>query len=149
MTQRDYEQQPSAPDLGEVLHEDPAETLVGPPGTDPLDAGYVPPDRPYMLEDDAAQAGHDTLDERLRRERPDDTVAEAATTGGESDRAPRLEAAEPTPDTGYTGSTEATDAGLAGGAASAEEAAMHVEDEDGRSTDHTTAPEPTRLDGGD
>ena len=54
MSQRDDEDQPDAPDLGEFVQEDPAETLVGSIGSDPLDAGYIPPDRPFGLDDDQA-----------------------------------------------------------------------------------------------
>lgn len=126
MRQRDYEDQPEAPDLGEVVQEDTAETLVGPPDSDVLDAGYVPPDRPYMVEDEAAATRSEDLDQRLRRERPE----VAADDESEPDRAPRLEPAETTADTRYTEAGLAEDAGLAGGAATAEEAAMHVRDED-------------------
>ena len=53
MAQRDYEEQPEAPDLGAAVQLETGATLVGPPGDrDGLDAGYVPPDRPYVLEDD-------------------------------------------------------------------------------------------------
>jgi hypothetical protein len=125
MRQRDYEDQPEAPDLGEVVQEDTAETLVGPPDSDVLDAGYVPPDRPYLVEDEAAATRSEDLDQRLRRERPD----VAADDESEPDRAGRLEATETTPDTRNTEPGMAEDAGLSGGAATAEEAAMHVRDE--------------------
>jgi hypothetical protein len=52
MAQRDYEEQPEAPDLGAAIQLDSAETLVAPPERDALDAGYSPPDRPYALDDD-------------------------------------------------------------------------------------------------
>lgn len=126
MRQRDYEDQPEAPDLGEVVQEDTADTLVGPPESDVLDAGFVPPDQPYLVDDEAAATRDENLDQRLNRERPD----VAAGDESEPDRAPRLEAAETTADTRYTESGLAEDAGLSGGAATAEEAAMHVRDED-------------------
>lgn len=126
MRQRDYEDQPEAPDLGEVVQEDTSDTLVGPPESDVLDAGFVPPDRPYLIDDEAAATRNEDMDERLHRERPE----VAAGDESEPDRAPRLEAAETTPDTRYTESGLADDAGLSGGAATAEEAAMHVRDED-------------------
>ncbi|HEY2203056.1 MAG TPA: DUF5709 domain-containing protein [Pseudonocardia sp.] len=128
MSQRDYEEQPEAPDLGEMVQEDPAETLVGPSDSDPLDAGYVPPDRPYLVEDDAAMSSEpEGLDGRLARERPD--VGEpGATPDTQLDRAPRFEADQDARGRD-TGATQATDVGLAGGAASAEEAAVREEDE--------------------
>lgn len=138
MSQREYETQPEAPDLGEEIQQDSGETLVGPPGHDALDAGYVPPDRPLVVEDD--QVGSritdepEGLDTRLDRERPDvgtgdgpdaSTVADA-----EPDRAPRLAPSSTTAEGGYDESLDAADAGLSGGAASAEEAAVHERDED-------------------
>ncbi|MDQ3825630.1 MAG: hypothetical protein M3325_07740, partial [Actinomycetota bacterium] len=75
MAQHDYEKQPEAADLAEAVQDDSAETLVGPPGTDPLDAGYIPPDRPYGLDDDlvtvAGQRDGESIDQRLRREQPE------------------------------------------------------------------------------
>lgn len=130
MSQRDYEEQPEAPDLAQVVQEDPGETLVGPPDSDPLEAGYVPPDRPYVSDDDQALYGDDQA-RRLARERPEVWADEDASVADrEPDRAPRLVAAETTPDTLYTEPLEATGVGLAGGAASAEEAAVHLVDED-------------------
>jgi hypothetical protein len=130
VSQRDYEEQPEAPDLAQVVQEDPGETLVGPADSDPLEAGYVPPDRPYVVDDYQALYGDDQA-RRLARERPDVWADEEASVADrEPDRAPRLEAAETTPDTRYTESLEATGVGLAGGAASAEEAAVHLVDED-------------------
>jgi hypothetical protein len=130
VSQRDYEEQPEAPDLAQVVQEDPGETLVGPPDSDPLEAGYIPPDRPYVSDDDQALYGDDQA-RRLARERPDVWADEDASVADrEPDRAPRLEAAETTPDTLSPEPLEATGVGLAGGAASAEEAAVHVVDED-------------------
>jgi Family of unknown function (DUF5709) len=98
--------QSSAPDLGAAVQLDNAETLDGPAGgADALDAGYVPPDRPYALDDEP----HETLDERLAAETP-----EAAPDVDES-RSGRLTGTD----------TEATTVGIDGGAASAEEAAVH------------------------
>ncbi len=59
---------------------DNAETLDGPPGAgDALDAGYVPPDRPYGLDEDGVTAEGmregDSLDTRLRREQSEDVAA--------------------------------------------------------------------------
>lgn len=129
MAEREYEQQPTAPDLAAVLHEPAAYTMVGPGGSDPLDAGYVPPDRPYVLDDNeltprALREG-ETLDERLAQERPD-VDSELIAPGADSDRAGRLAASGTAPDTWNAESLDAVDVGVSGGAASAEEAAVHV-----------------------
>lgn len=50
----EYEEQPVAPDLAAVLDEQAEYSMAGPPGGDLHDAGYVPPDRPYALDDDQA-----------------------------------------------------------------------------------------------
>jgi hypothetical protein len=123
--QRDYEEQPEAPDLGASIQLESSQHLAAPPGDrDGMDAGYVPPDRPYVLEDDSMTAGGmrrgDTLDERLAREVPDEEP------GGDPDRAGRIAIADEgialeTPD-----SLAGVDLGIDGGAASAEEAAVHV-----------------------
>jgi hypothetical protein len=85
MAQHDYEQQPEAADIADVLQDDAGETLVGPPGADPLDAGYIPPDRPYGLDDDAVTAAGqwngESLDERLRREEPEEMPVDAGRSG--------------------------------------------------------------------
>src|SRR5690349_12559951 len=127
MVQRDYEVQPEAPDLGEAVQLDAAETLVGPAGddVDPLDAGYVPPDRPYVLDDDevtvAGQEAGDTLDERLAREEPEELPVDL-------DRAGRLVDPERSGAMERSDALEGEDVGVDGGAASAEEAAVHVVD---------------------
>jgi hypothetical protein len=127
MSRRDYEELPEAPDLGEAVQEDTGETLVGPPDSDPLDAGYVPPDRPYLVEDDQALSGSEDLDSRLARERPDVQPDDPASVRDQDpERAPRFSAAEPTPGTDHSESLTATDDGIAGGAASAEEAAVQL-----------------------
>jgi hypothetical protein len=118
-----------APDLGAVLDEQAEYSMAGPPGGDPHDAGYVPPDRPYALDDEQVTTGGarrgDTLEERLHRERPD-VDPDAVLSDGESDRAGRLEAFADAPDTWSAASLDAVDVGISGGAASAEEAAIHV-----------------------
>jgi hypothetical protein len=129
MPEREYEEQPVAPDLGAVLDEQTEYSMAGPPGGDLHDAGYVPPDRPYALDDDQVTTGGarqgDTLEERLHRERPD-VNSDAAPSDAESDRAGRLEAAVEAPDTWSAVSLDAVDVGISGGAATAEEAAVHV-----------------------
>ncbi|MFY9806202.1 MAG: DUF5709 domain-containing protein [Pseudonocardiaceae bacterium] len=130
MSKDDHPQQPSAPDLGAVLHETPEYTMVGSDGGDLLDAGYVPPDRPYVLNDDQVTARGmregETLDQRLVQERPDVSSVDAKSPDAESDRAGRLEADDYAPDTWSAESLDAVDVGISGGAATAEEAAVHV-----------------------
>ena len=126
MAQRDYEEQPEAPDLGAAIQLDTADTLAGPAGdVDALDAGYSPPDRPYALDDDeltvAGQAETETLDERLAREAPEQPVVDV-------DRAGRLADPEQQGALERSDAIEGTDVGIDGGAASAEEAAVHVVD---------------------
>ncbi|MGH3898958.1 MAG: hypothetical protein ACRDTA_12060, partial [Pseudonocardiaceae bacterium] len=108
MSEREYEEQPVAPDLAAVLDEQAEYTMSGPPGGDLHDAGYVPPDRPYALDDDhvstAGARRGDTLEERLRRERPDVPAADA-----EGDRAGRLQAFADAPDTWNAASLDAVD----------------------------------------
>jgi uncharacterized protein DUF5709 len=134
---------PEEPDLGAAIQLESGETLDGPPGTDAMDALYVAPNKPFGLDDPAVtpagQRQGDTLDERLTREVPDD--AEGVTTapdptaddlGSEAgqERAGRLTADDIASDTRATDVLDADDAGISGGVASAEEAAVHVIDED-------------------
>ena len=128
MAQRDYEEQPEAPDLGATVQLETAESLVGPAdGNDAVDAGYSPPDRPYALDDDeltvAGQAAGETLDERLAREVPEEVPVDV-------DRAGRLADPEQLGVMARTDAMEGRDVGIDGGAASAEEAAVHVVDPD-------------------
>jgi hypothetical protein len=128
MAQRDYEEQPEAPDLGASVQLESDEHLGAPPGDrDGLDAGYSPPDRPYAAEEDGVTARGmregDSLDERLRRERGDQALDE--------DRSGRIAvegegAALETPD-----AMDGVDVGVDGGGAGAEEAAVHVVDDPG------------------
>lgn len=115
--------QSDAPDLGAAVQLDNAETLDGPAGgADALDAGYVPPDRPYALDEDGAP---DTLDERLARERPEEL-------SGDPDRSGRL-------------SADGAEVGIDGGAASAEEAAVHDVDADTRADGEPSVADDPRL----
>ena len=64
MAQRDYEEQPEAPDLGMSIQLETSQSLVGPPGdVDGLEAGYSPPDRPYALDDDELTVAGQRADE--------------------------------------------------------------------------------------
>jgi hypothetical protein len=127
MAQRDYEEQPEAPDLGASVQLESEQHLAAPGDRDALDAGYSPPDRPYLAEEDEVTARGmregDSLDERLRRERGDDPI--------DVDRSGRIEIADEgaaleTPD-----AMDGVDVGIDGGAASAEEAAVHTIDDPG------------------
>ncbi len=125
MSQRDYEEQPEAPDLGASVQLENDEQLVGPPGGDPLDAGYVPPDRPYGLDEDGVTGqgmrDGDTFEQRLAREQPEDLPADP-------DRSGRLMVADQGAALETGDDVDAVDVGIDGGAASAEEAAMHTDD---------------------
>lgn len=133
MSQREEEGQPQSPDLGEMIQQDAGATLVGPAGSDPLDAGYVPPDRPYALDDPQTNLNTpESLDGRLAREQPDidpDDPDEAVAALERSERAPRLTQAANNPDGTSVTSLAAEGAGIDGGAASAEEASVHLDPE--------------------
>jgi Family of unknown function (DUF5709) len=124
-------------DLGDAVQLDNAETLAGPLDDDPLDSGWIPPDRPVAVDRTGVTAREQrdggSLEERLREEEPE--VGEEEPELGEGareepdPRAGRLVA----PDEGAHADEEpdavAGDVGVDGGAASAEEAAMHIERE--------------------
>ena len=125
MAQRDYEEQPEAPDLGASVQLESEQHLAAPGDRDALDAGYSPPDRPYLAEEDEVTARGmregDSLDERLHRERGDDPVdADRSGRIGIADEGAALE----TPD-----AMDGVDVGIDGGAAAAEEAAVHTTDD--------------------
>jgi hypothetical protein len=137
MAQRDYEEQPEAPDLGASVQLESAATLEAPAGDrDGLDAGYVPPDRPYGLDDDAVTGAGmregDSLDERLRREQPEEWMSEdlhaGPSSGADADRSGRITIAGEGAALETRDAMEGVDEGIDGGAASAEEAAVHVVD---------------------
>jgi hypothetical protein len=120
---------------------DASDTLDGDPGDDPLDAGYLPPDRWSAGERFgttlAEEREGEPLDQLLAEEEPDvDPYAEGdlpqdapLAPDYPEPRAGRLVAE----DEGAHADTEADlvarDVGIDGGAAGAEEAAVHVEDE--------------------
>lgn len=103
--------------LGEAVQLDPAETLESDPGDDPLDSGYIPPDRPNP------SMRHGVTAEELRTGAPMDERLAAETEDEPADptRSGRI-APDDDPD---SDSTVGRDVGMSGGAASAEEAAMH------------------------
>ncbi|MFG2480006.1 DUF5709 domain-containing protein [Streptomyces fagopyri] len=114
---------------------------------DPLDRGWSPPERPWAVEHSGVTASErmhgETLDQRLAEEVPDITEPDGDGIGdyeggdGEpldnevgTTRSGRLVApAEGAHEDGESGLI-ATDVGIDGAAASAEEAAMHIVDED-------------------
>ncbi|MFJ9038680.1 DUF5709 domain-containing protein [Streptomyces sp. NPDC102406] len=134
-----------------------AEDMLSDRGVDPHDEGWSPPERPLGVEHTGTTAAEqregESLDERLAEERADPVVDEyEALESGEdvgdevgdlrdgegeplddevgADRSGRLVA----PDEGAHEDAEkdmlAEDVGIDGGAASAEEAAVHLVDED-------------------
>ncbi|MFF0790515.1 DUF5709 domain-containing protein [Streptomyces spiralis] len=126
---------------------DSEDTLVYDGVEDPLDRGWSPPERPWAVEHTGVTAAErqlgETLDQRLAEELPDlaapdgDDIGDCEGADGEvldnevgAARSGRLVA----PDEGAHEDEEsalvAMDVGIDGAAASAEEAAMHVVDED-------------------
>lgn len=120
---RENEDGPGATD--EAVQLGTEETLDGPLGTDPLDAGYIPNDRPVAIDDfgtTAAEAAEgEPLEGKLARERPDVQAADEQRSG-------RLVAADEGVREDDEAQLVATDVGIDGGAASAEEAAVHDQD---------------------
>ncbi|GLJ89536.1 hypothetical protein GCM10017589_21360 [Streptomyces poonensis] len=139
------------PDASEIQDDsgllDAEDTLEDDGVDNPLERGYSPPERPLAVEHTgvtAAERRHgETLDQRLAEEVPDvspsdgDGIGDCADTDGEpldnevgAVRAGRLVA----PDEGAHEDAEkdlvATDVGIDGAASSAEEAAVHIVDED-------------------
>lgn len=139
------------PDGSEVQDDagllDSEDTLLSDGVGDPLDRGWSPPERPWAVEHSGVTAAErrqgETLDQRLAEEMPDvaasdgDGIGDCQGTDGEPwdnevgvSRSGRLVA----PNEGAHEDDEsgliATDVGIDGAAASAEEAAMHIVDED-------------------
>ncbi len=122
-----------APDSDQLPLED---TLEDRGAEDRLDEGYSPPERPHgprWGETAYEEAVGEPMDEELAAEEADE--AGPPDPARQPDRAGRLEEG-PEAD-------EADDVGVAGGAATAEEAAMHLLDEDGRPPADALAPEET------
>ena len=136
------------PDGSEIQEDsgllDVEDTLEDDGVDDPLDRGWSPPERPWAVEHTGVTAAErESLDQRLSEEVPDlpvpdgDGIGDIDGTDGElldnevgARRSGRLVA----PDEGAHEDEEsaliATDVGIDGAAASAEEAAMHVVDDD-------------------
>ncbi|HEY2297946.1 MAG TPA: DUF5709 domain-containing protein [Jatrophihabitans sp.] len=111
---------------------DPSESLTGDNNEDPLDAGYSPPEREsHSWRGDTAEEAEEgeSLDRHLAEEEPEVWDNDEDDVEPE-ERAGRLVA----PDEGAGVRTEtdevAEDVGRAGYASSAEEAAVHVVDDD-------------------
>ncbi|MCU1431293.1 MAG: hypothetical protein JWP95_398 [Actinotalea sp.] len=99
-----------------------------------LDEGYSPPEhqpKHHRLETELEQYEGESLDERLAQEEPEVWDLDGPAAGAaEPDRAGRLEATDSEASGAAAGSVLAHDVGIAGSAATAEEAAMHIIDED-------------------
>ncbi|MFI1359422.1 DUF5709 domain-containing protein [Streptomyces sp. NPDC020898] len=139
------------PDGSEVQDDagllDAEDTLVTDGVSDPLDRGWSPPDRPWAVQRTGVTAAEarrgETLDQRLAEELPDittpdgDGIGDCAGTDGEpldnevgTARSGRLVAPNEGAHEDEESGLIATDVGIDGAAASAEEAAMHIVDED-------------------
>src|SRR5215472_2756697 len=134
-------------DLEDYEVEDTTDTLFGSPGHDPLDGGVVPPERwsaGVRYGDTAAeQSEGESLDQLLAEEEPDDTLERTEDEleddeeehgllldDGPDPRAGRLVAEDEGAHPDEEEDLVARDVGIDGGAATAEEAAMHVVEED-------------------
>jgi hypothetical protein len=142
-------------DLEDYQVQDTTDTLSGAPGDDPLDRGVVPPERwsaGIRYGGTAAeQSRGESLDQLLAEEEPDDTLdlddeepedLYADEDAGDEDvdgllldhgpdpRAGRLVAEDEGAHPDEEEDLVASDVGIDGGAATAEEAAMHVVEED-------------------
>ena len=112
---------------------DPIEALTGDDPDEAMQTGYSPPERePYNLRHIPTafeQSQGESLDERLAEEEPDVSDADLDEADVEA-RAGRLVAPDAGAPADFESDAVATDVGTAGFASSAEEAAMHVIDED-------------------
>ena len=146
-------------DLEDYQVQDSTDTLDGAPGDDPLDRGVVPPERwsagiRYGVTAEEQEEG-ESLDQLLAEEEPDDALEltedeledddedlEDDEDAGDEDvdglllddgpdpRAGRLVAEDEGAHPDDEEDLVASDVGIDGGAATAEEAAMHVVEED-------------------
>ena len=119
-------------DLKDFEPQDPLDSLEGNPDDDPLDRGVAPPQRwsAGMRYGTTAQEQEEgeSLDQHLAEEVPDQD-AEPDDVGPDP-RAGRLVAEYEGSHPARESDLVAQDAGVDGGAASAEEAAIHVVDDD-------------------
>ena len=141
-------------DLDDYSVQEPADSLTGEPGEsgdDPLDRGVAPPERWSAVIRSGSDGGEqesldqllgeeepDTaldLDDELPEDREDDDEADEYVDGlllddGPDPRAGRLVAEDEGAHSDDEEDLVATDVGIDGGAASAEEAAIHVVEDD-------------------
>ncbi|HEX5287320.1 MAG TPA: DUF5709 domain-containing protein [Streptosporangiaceae bacterium] len=122
-------------DLEDYDVQDGSDSLDGNPGDDPLDRGVVPPERWSAAmrygTTAAEQEDGESLDQRLDEEEPDSLGFD----GDPDPRAGRLAAGDETSDPAQEDDLEGLDEGIDGGGATAEEAAVHVVDDDRRSAE--------------
>ncbi len=135
-------------DLEDYEVDDASDTLEGNPGDDPLDRGVIPPERwsagtktagdPESLDQLLAEEEPDTpldVDDDLPEDSDDDAEADEYLDGlllddGPDPRAGRLVAEDEGAHADEEEDLVARDVGIDGGAASAEEAAVHVVEDD-------------------
>ena len=142
-------------DLEDSTVQDASDTLDGNPGDDPLDRGVIPPERWSAAMRFGSTAGEqeagESLDQLLAEEEPDivpevdaerleditgdEDAADEDIDGlllddGPDPRAGRLVAGDEEAGAGGEPDLVARDVGIDGGAATAEEAAVHVVDDD-------------------
>src|SRR6266851_5332292 len=120
-------------DLEDYEVADASDTLEGNPGDDPLDRGVIPPERWSVGIKTAGE--QESLDELLAEEEPDTPVDVDDDLPEDSDddadpRAGRLVAEDEGAHADDEADLVARDVGIDGGAASAEEAAVHVVEDD-------------------
>src|SRR5579859_1761353 len=142
-------------DLEDYEVRDASDTLDGDPGDDPLDRGVIAPQRwSAGMRSGSAAGEQETLDQRLAEEEPDtafdpdaeppedragddDDAADEYVDGlllddGPDPRAGRLVAEDEGAQPAGEADLVARDAGIDGGAATAEEAAVHIVEDDDR-----------------
>src|SRR6476661_5170705 len=135
-------------DLDDYSTQEPADSLTGEPGQpgdDPLDRGVAPPERwSAVIRSGSDGSEQESLDQLLGEEEPDtaldldDELPEDREDDDEADeyddgpdpRAGRLVAEDEGAHSDDEEDLVATDVGIDGGAASAEEAAIHVVEDD-------------------
>ena len=149
------EARPESADLDDYQVLDSGDTLSGAPGDDPLDRGVVPPERwsagvrfgttgaeqrdgeslDQLLAEEEPDAALDEEDERLEDIAGDEDAGDEDVDGlllddGPDPRAGRLVASDEGARPDDEEDLVASDVGTDGGGATAEEAAMHVVEED-------------------
>jgi Family of unknown function (DUF5709) len=141
-------------DLEDYSIQEPADSLTGEPGqpgADPLDRGVAPPERwSSVIRSESVTGDQESLDQLLAEEEPDDLTDEDDELPEDTDdddeadeyldglllddgpdpRAGRLVAEDEGAHADEEEDLVATDVGIDGGAASAEEAAIHIVEDD-------------------